>query len=134
MPLDPSIVQDVLANIQSDIEGGFDGILAPKNGFAFGLLDSEIQSDQAVALSDNLVVAPWQYDCVHIGVLADVPATHVEFVLRGVTVAHVVDGDPDNALYHRYIDYLGALHQIGVSTAVRPALDPAQYDNWSVRQ
>ena len=77
MPLDPTIVQDVLANIQSDIEGGFDGILAPKNGFGFiffafqchagGCLSGDQAGiGEAIGIDQHVLLVGWKYVLIRI--------------------------------------------------------------------
>ena len=90
-----------------------------RSAFAFGLHDSDLDDDLAVATSDNLVVVPWRYPCTHTGTFMDIPATDLDFELRGTTFVDI--RGPSNAwTYYRYIDFIGALHQIGAAYDVRP--------------
>ena len=55
----------------------------------------------------------------------------MRFELRGATFVDVRDPDPDCWIYYRFIDYLCALHHIGVQTIARPALTPPEYLAWA---
>jgi hypothetical protein len=113
----------VMEQVQFDIEHGFDGKLSAREGerFHVGLHDSDLAGAAAIATSDSLVVVPWRYPCTHTGLFLNVPATGVDFELRGTTLVDI--RGPGEWTYYRYIDYLGALHQIGGSIdAVRPVV------------
>jgi hypothetical protein len=105
--------------VQSDIVDTFTGVLQPQEGrtFEYGLHDSTLEDDIAVATSAQLIAVPWRFPCTHVGKFLDIPATNVDFELHGTTIVDI----RGVWLYHRYIDWLGALHQIGVTTATRPA-------------
>jgi hypothetical protein len=107
--------------VRRDIEDGFKGALEQRSdaAFAIGLHDSDLQDHLSLATSESLVVVPWVYPCTHEGVFLNIPATFVDLELRGTTF---VDIRQQDWTYYRYIDYIGALHQIGVSTDARPVV------------
>ena len=109
--------------VQFDIEHGFTEILQPREDASFhvGLLDSDLDDDRALATSDDLVAVPWTYPCTHVGTFLSIPATGIDFELRGTTFVDI-RGPSSSWSYFRYVDYIGALHQIGVSTDGRPVL------------
>jgi hypothetical protein len=106
--------------VQYDIEHGFREKLSSRDDarFGFGLHGSTIDDDDALLTSDHLVVVPWRFPCTHTGLFLDIPATGVDLELRGTTFIDI--RDPGAWTYHRYIDFIGALHQIGASYDVRP--------------
>jgi hypothetical protein len=110
-------------NVQLDIERTFLGVLRPQSdtSFAFGLHDSDLEDDLAFATSDQLVVVPWRFPCTQVGTFLDVPATNVDLELRGTTFVDIRKAEPDWT-YYRYIDFIGALHQMGISTNGRPVV------------
>jgi hypothetical protein len=108
--------------VQLDVEQGFAGVLSARDdaAFAVGLHDSDLDAERALATSDDLVVVPWRYPCTHVGTFMNIPATLADFELRGTTFVDIRDGK--DWTYYRYIDFVGALHQIGVSTNGRPVI------------
>ena len=54
----------------------------------------------------------------------------VELELRGLTVVQVA-GDSEGWQYSRFVDFLGALHQMGVTTTTRPMLTSERYEAWN---
>ena len=106
-------------NVQLDIESIFSDSLRlqPDATFGFGLHDSTLADTIAFATSDELVAVPWRFPCTHVGSFLDIPATLVDLELRGTTFVDIRGAE---WVYHRYIDYIGALHQIGVPTDGRP--------------
>jgi hypothetical protein len=51
----------------------------------------------------------------------DIEETGVNFELRGTTFVDIRE-DESYWVYYRYIDFIGALHQLGVPTVARPVL------------
>jgi hypothetical protein len=118
--------QKAKEQVQLDIQNGFLEILASRDDapFFFGLHECDLDAQQAIATADVLVAVPWKYPCTHVGTFMNIPATGVDFVLHGTTFVDV-RGSEDSWIYYRYIDYIGALHQLGVSTEVRPVVAAA---------
>jgi hypothetical protein len=128
---------DAKAAVREDIVEGLSDYLSPDPDvdpaevFAIDLTDSGLEEADVVATSETLVVIPWAYQCVHTGPFLEIPPTYVRFELRGATFVNVADEDPDRWPHYRFIDYLCALHHIGVQTIVRPALTPPEYLGWA---
>jgi hypothetical protein len=134
MPIDAAAIALAIERVEQDVVGGFDDILTPDGAgaFAIDLDESGLTPTEVVATSEVVVVVPWVFRCVHTGTFIGVQATFVHFDLRGTTVVHVgsAETDPDEWTYHRYIDFLCALHHMGISTGVRPALTPDEFLEW----
>jgi hypothetical protein len=129
MALEPEIVDSILGTIGPDIQQGFGGSFEFVS-FGRDLHGSDLAEEHAVATGDFLVAAPWVYRAQHVGLFLGVPATFMEIELRGTTFVRTSEDDPSDQsawAYYRYIDYLGALHQLGVTTTTRPAL---MADEW----
>ncbi len=132
MPIDDDIVTRAVDSVRQDVVEGFAAALSPRDhGFQIDLDGSPAVG--AVTTSESMVTVPWAYACVHTGPFLGVPPTYVDVELRGATVVRV-EGVQAEWSYHRYIDFLGALHQLGVSTSVRPVLTPDQYANWDAHR
>jgi hypothetical protein len=122
---DDGLIVRAKQRVQSDIEEGLRAMVSTRDDapFSIGLdpanLDdsSPLDEDDAIATSDTLVVVPWRYPCTHTGTFLDIPPTFVDFELRGTTFINI---RTEPWTYYRYIDFIGALHQIGVSTNGRP--------------
>jgi hypothetical protein len=134
MPISPTNIAQARTNVERDVVGGFDGLLSPSPSadppFQIELKGSDLAGGLAVATSDSVVVVPWVYKCVHTGPFLGVQPTFIEFELRGATFVNAESPNVEEWLYHRFVDYLCALHEIGISTNVRPALSPEEYLVW----
>jgi hypothetical protein len=133
MPVDQGVIDAALKLVEEDIVAGFDGVFdaAGVPAFFFELDGSTLTDTDLIAPSDASVVpVPWRFHCTHRGRFLGVPATFVELDLRGATFVHAVGATERDWVLFRYVDYLGALHQMGAGTVTRPALTPDQYANW----
>jgi hypothetical protein len=134
MPIEPEVIDLAKASVHDDVVAGFDGILTPdpdlESAFSINLTGSDLEEVNVVGASDSVVVVPWSFNCVHTGTFLDIPATYIHFELRGATFVHVGPSDPNDWTYHRFVDFLCALHHIGVYTSVRPALTVPEYLQW----
>ena len=127
-----------VATSRDDVIGGFSEVFAPRSGggaggdaFVVGLHDSTLPWEATIAQSDAVAVVPWTLFCTHVGEFLGVPATHIDLELRGTTFI-IPEGQHSTSLQlHRYIDYLGALHQLGAGTTTRPAVSDDEYRNWA---
>jgi hypothetical protein len=122
---------EAIRNVGHDVVDSFKDILTPQKGKAFAveLHDSDLNETEPYARSDVLVAVPWVFHCTHTGPLLGIPATWVDLDLRGTTFVDIRDV-AGNWRYFRYIDFIGALHQIGVSTDTRPALTESEFTNY----
>ncbi|MDQ1508515.1 MAG: SnoaL-like polyketide cyclase [Actinomycetota bacterium] len=122
MPRGDDYVDQAKALVRSDVEDGFKEMLSSRADapFAFGLHESDLDDASTFATSEQLVVLPWRYPCTHSGTFLDIPATGVELELRGTTFVDIREDADSYWIYYRYIDFIGALHQIGVPTVARP--------------
>ena len=137
MALGPFFIEAAVEIVEIDITEGFAAMLTPDGDspFTIGLGDSGLVPSATVAASDDVIAVPWAYTCKHTGTFVGIPATQVTLSLVGVTFVHVaVEMAPQEWQFHRFIDYIGALHQMGVSAVARPALNPDQYEAWSAAQ
>jgi hypothetical protein len=126
---DSEIVKSVVTSIEEDIRDGLGDALQFVD-FQRDLEGSGLAPDDLVATASELVAVPWIYRCVHVGEFLGVPPTYVQLEIRGTTFVRATSTQSANWVYYRYIDFIGVLHQMGVSTTTRPALTPEQYDNW----
>jgi hypothetical protein len=133
MPLGDDTVERALQNVRDDVQTAFQGVLTMRenDGIAFELHGADIDSNEVIGTSNVVVAIPWVFRCTHTGPFLGVPATMVDLELRGVTFVDAHDTEPDRWDYYRYIDFIGALHQLGVSTVGRPALSPNEYEQWA---
>lgn len=123
-------MRNVLEAVAADIAGGFEGVFS-SGEFRRELHGSDLDENEVFATAKELVAVPWVYRCRHIGDFLGVPPTFIEIELRGATFVRVVSPDPKEWDYFRYIDYVGALHQLGVTTTSRPALTVDEFENWA---
>jgi hypothetical protein len=128
-PLEPNVIEQASRSVEADVVEGFAGMVTSR-GFSPELHESGLDANDALATSDHLVVVPWVYRCTHTGDFLGVPPTYIELELRGTTFVHACAASRDGWEYYRYIDFIGALQQLGVATTSRPALSGDEFDNW----
>jgi hypothetical protein len=123
MPLNEAVVAGAVNAVLDDVSESFGDALEQIDAPAVDLLGAEgLEQNQMRAASEDLVVVPWVYRCRHIGPFLGVQPTDVVLLLRGATFVQVSEPDDrERWWYYRYIDYLGALNQMGISVSVRPA-------------
>jgi hypothetical protein len=132
MASDDKYLDRALQSVEHDLIAGFEGVLDPCE-FTRDLHGADLAHEQLFATSKDLVVVPWVFRAVHVGEFLGVPPTYVEVELRGTTFVHVSGRDESEWAYYRYVDYLGFLHQLGV-TVSRPALSSDEYTAWNNRR
>jgi SnoaL-like polyketide cyclase len=133
MELDDKVIAQALRSVEHDLVAGFEGVLEARE-FTRDLHGADLEHGRLFATSADLVVVPWVWRAVHVGEFLGVPPTYVELELRGTTFVHVsASKDETDWAYYRYVDYLGALHQLGV-TVSRPALTSDEYAAWTSRR
>jgi hypothetical protein len=117
-------IEQAKERVQYDVEEGFREVLSSRTDarFIFGLHDSDLDDETTFATSDQLVVLPWRYPCTHTGNFLDIAPTEIDFELRGTTFVDIRDDAVSTWTYYRYVDFLGALHQLGVPTVARPVV------------
>jgi hypothetical protein len=127
MPVDDGTVELARTLVEEDVVRCFGEVLEAAGEFRIGL--EGLVSSDGVTTSDSAVSIPWSYPCRHTGRFLDVDPTLIELELRGMTFVQV-DGESDGWKYHRFVDFIGALHQIGVTTTSRPMLTTDDYEAW----
>jgi len=130
MPLSPEILNQVVGIAEKDVVEGFQAMLEPVSddrSFDVVLPDSDLPVDQVVTASDQVIAVPWVFHARHVGSFLGVPATYQPVDLAGTTFITKPGDDESEWTYTRYIDFLGALNQMGVSVVTRPALTPDEF-------
>ncbi len=138
MPISPAIIVVVKNRVQSDVISGLSSSFTADDRadamtpvFSITLAGPEdLEEGDVVAASESFVAVPWADACVHTGPFLEIQPTYVRFQLHGTTFVHAAAPDPDDWIYYRFIDFLCALYNIGVSTNVRPALTGDEYLAW----
>jgi aminoglycoside phosphotransferase (APT) family kinase protein len=135
MPIEVAVVQQAMSSVAADLVKGLEGAFtpAPNSPVTIELNGSNLEPMAVTAQAETLVAVPWRFPCTHTGDFLGVPATYIDLELRGATFVEVNGPDAASWTYYRFIDFLSALHQIGVSTDGRPALTADEYANWRER-
>jgi hypothetical protein len=130
MPLAEDIVAAAATNVQTDVEAGFSQIFrpGPHGGFAIELNGKKLEPQELVVSSNSVVGVPWVFTGEHVYDFLGVCPTGIVVALRGGTFVDVSSGGQDTWTYSRFIDYLGALHQLGVTAVSRPAFEPKDFE------
>ena len=114
-----------------DIQRGIGDIFEPLDGDAIS-----VQEDLAVHLERSdapaaAVAVPWVYRCRHVGIFQRLFPTNRELEMHGVTFVDFEPKEPKDEqgspVFHRYIDWLGVLNQLGITVNWRVPVDEDQY-------
>src|SRR5665213_1161116 len=112
-PRDVADVQDLVA---MDVEQGIGRYFAATDGF----IPLPGFTESGPISNDRYTAQMWEYRGVHSAAFQGISATGNPVVVRGVTV---VDGrDSNDPKFHRYIDWLEVMGQIGLTSTARPAV------------
>jgi hypothetical protein len=131
MPLSEKILSSAATNVGRDIDQCFRKFFRPEpidGAFTVEIPGVEISMTELLVSSNSVVAVPWRYHGVHVDTFLGVPATGREVDLQGATFVLMKSENDNDWTYARYIDYLGMLHQLGVSTDTRPAFTPTDYE------
>ena len=131
MPLSDEILTTAATNVEEDVTTFFSAYLepaGPKGGFAIELNGVEISPRELVVSSNSVVGVPWAFRGIHIADFLGVCKSGILVELLGATFVNASSQKEDDWTYSRYIDYLGALHQLGVSAVSRPAFMPGDFE------
>lgn len=109
---------EIVHLVADDVTAGLGGVFEPTEGGGLMPLDSFGPLDAPIA-SDTHAALPWQWQGAHVGEIAGIPATGTDVVLRGVTI---IDRSGDDVLFHRFIDWLDVLQQLGAVLVGRPVV------------
>jgi hypothetical protein len=126
MPLSDEIITNARNNVAQDIHDSFSKYIqpSPTGEFAVELPGVQLAERDVIVASESVVAVPWVFRGEHVDVFLSVPATGLPIELRGATFVDVSSGKESDWTYSRFIDYLGALHQLGVTGVSRPAFGP----------
>jgi hypothetical protein len=132
MPLADEILDLAATNVGTDISSYFGKYFEPVlNPFTVELPGVDVAPRELLVSSNALVAVPWAYKGTHVDTFLGVAATGILITLRGATFVDTSAGSDkehaDSWTYSRYIDYLGALHQLGVTATSRPAFMPDDF-------
>jgi hypothetical protein len=138
MPISPAVIETVKNRVQSDVIDGLsssftvdDSSDAMNPAFSITLAGpDDLAEADVIAASETFVAVPWVFACVHTGPFLDVQPTYIRFQLHGTTFVHAAAPDAGDWIFYRFIDFLGALYDLGISTSVRPALTADEYLAW----
>jgi hypothetical protein len=125
-------IDDVVSQVVDDLRAGLGDWLRQEGddspAVRIELAEADASPEEVVTASDGFVALPWTCTGQHVGPLLGVPATFLPLEVRGITV---VDTRPDREAwrYHRSIDFLSVLHQLGVGVG-RPALEADDFVAW----
>jgi hypothetical protein len=102
--------------VAEDVAGGLEKYFTPTKGFSVPATAKALPP-----ISDgHYTVVSWEYRAKHTSEFQGIKATQNNVVIRGLTVVdHEASGGP---LYHRHVDWLDLMSQLGVSSTQRPAV------------
>jgi hypothetical protein len=109
-----NVRHDAVIATALDVESGLGPFFEATDGFSvptqFGM-EPPITNGQMTAVV-------WQYAGRHSAEFQGVPATDRVVTIRGTTV---VDHSGPEPLFHRYVDWLDVMAQLGLTANMRPA-------------
>jgi hypothetical protein len=104
-----------LTATRADVEAGLGRFFPASQGF----LVPEVFQGAPVTNGRQTAVV-WEYRGRHDAEFQGIPATGRQVVIRGTTI---VDHEGPDPQFHRYVDWLDLMAQLGVTATMRPALD-----------
>lgn len=111
----PNEAGGAAAWVRRDVESGVGSWFSPLAGFA-----GREEFGSAPMTNESFTSVVWEYAGRHTAVFQGIQPTGREVMIRGVTV---VDHTGPAPRFHRYVDWLDLMGQLGVSAAMRPAVD-----------
>ncbi|MGH9137433.1 MAG: hypothetical protein ACRD0G_10360 [Acidimicrobiales bacterium] len=102
----------VAAAVEADVRDGVSHILTPQ---AFTLVAPTPDATGARIGNDSFTTVVWRLDAVDDKGIDDLWPTHRHVELEGVTIVEHGDGNLDDALFHRYVDWNSLSGQLGAS-------------------
>jgi len=112
-------------NVQRDIEKGIGHIFGPFEESAVSIPE-ELEKHLLELNEATVVAVPWIYKCQHIGIFQDLLPTHRAIEMHGVTFVNYSQ-DGDNPVFHRYVDWLGVMNQLGLEVNWRVPIEEEDY-------
>ena len=110
-------MEEHLELVNDDVTAGLAEYFTPTQGFlpAAGFAEGEpISNGRHTAIV-------WEYHGRHTAAFQGVQPTGREVVIRGTTVVDV--SRRSRPVFHRYVDWLDVMGQLGMTSTHRPALD-----------
>ena len=104
------------ALVRDDIEAGLGGAFSGGDGFSIPGAFADLPPITGGART----AVVWEYHATHTDFFQGVGPTGRPVTIRGVTV---VDRSGPQPLFHRYVDWLEVMGQLGLTSTHRPALD-----------
>ena len=116
--------QEALQSVRQDIGKGIGEVFGPFEEDAVTVPEN---LEKLIADSQGGVVAvPWIYKCQHIGNFKGLLPTDRKIEMHGVTFVNYTQ-DEANPMFHRYVDWLGVVNQLGLEVSWRVPVDEEQY-------
>jgi hypothetical protein len=116
--------EDALQRVRGDIGKGVGEVFGPFDEAAVTVPEG---LEHLIADTEGAVVAvPWIYSCRHIGNFKGLLPTDRPIEMHGVTFVNFTEGE-DTPVFHRYIDWLGVVNQLGLEVSWRVPVDEDQY-------
>ncbi len=119
--IDPALAAEL---VQRDVELALAEVFEPVDGGGFALLDP-VLVDRPIT-NELMTAVPWRWTGKHTGRSALLPyqSTGRPVTVEGTTL--VTEGEDGEPLFHRHVDWVGALGQIGITLTDRPVFDIAE--------
>jgi hypothetical protein len=116
--------EKALEDVQRDIASGIEKVFAPAEG---SIVEPPPELVAHLEGTEAAVVAvPWVYRCVHVGDFQKLLPTGREIEMHGVTFVNYTQGE-ENPTFHRYVDWLGVVNQLGLEVSWRAPIEEHEY-------
>jgi len=116
--------EQALESVRKDIGKGIAEVFEPN-----GASPVSVPEELARVLEGTeaaVVAVPWVYRCVHTGDFQNLVPTYREIEMHGVTFVNYSQ-DENNPVFHRYVDWLGVVNQLGLEVSWRVPIEEEQY-------
>lgn len=116
--------EDAQRDVREDIAAGIGTIFGPYEDSKVRVpdeLDGPINHQEG-----DVITVPWIYEAEHNGDFQGLLPTFRLIEVHGVTVVNY-SKDAEKPTFHRYVDWLGVVNQLGLVVSWRVPVDEPQY-------
>jgi hypothetical protein len=122
--------EEVPTAVQEDVERGLGEFFEPhSDDFGDGWTEIRDFKDQGAITNGSFTTVAWEYRCLHTGWFQFAPPSNTVLTIRGATI---VDHREEEAVFHRNVDWLAVMYDIGYDLYLRKLVEEPDRDaiNW----
>jgi hypothetical protein len=118
--------EELLEIIAQDVMGGLQDMFGPDPAQTRSVVVHPEFADEELPRNDRIAPLPWIYYCVHDGDFEGLAPTQRKLQIHGVTFVDNRNKERGTQ-YHRLVDWMGVVTQLGLQVSWRTPVDLQQY-------